>query len=127
MASSRWLDGCPCEASPRSSPCTRFPEPARRDAALPCLIVVDRRAARELKRRRERTELALASPTAQSEEHLQQDQEDAHAHEAEADRLLEEDCQIAAREQERPPEVLLDQRSEHVAEQDRGYGKVECE
>src|SRR5450631_4389549 len=55
-----------------------------------------------------------------ADEYLGQDQERAQGDEERADRPLDEDQEIAARDQHGAAEVLLEARSEHEAEQNRG-------
>ena len=70
---------------------------------------------------------AACAARPQGEENLQQNERYAHGHEAEADRLLEEHRQVAARQQQGAAKILLDQRAQHVAEQDRRDRKLERE
>src|SRR6478736_9109432 len=58
---------------------------------------------------------------------LQADQEHAEADEHRADWALDEHCDVAARDQHGPPEVLLEARPEHKSEQDRSGMEAEPE
>ena len=68
---------------------------------------------------------ALATQAARIGVELREDQQGAGADDPGGDRPGHVDREVAAREQHRAPEVLLEQRPEHVAEDDRRHREIE--
>src|SRR6185437_10809106 len=116
----RWSDSsAPCSTTKCAS------RPRRSPRASSLLHRLHRRARRG--RRLQRGAAPLLELAAKREERLQRDDERGEHHERAADRARHEHRHVAARKEQRAPEVLLHHRAEHVAQQDRRHLEVESD